>query len=60
MYPRIYLQVAIFLRGEPEFNRAIAADKGLLAKARRIFDANPQKPFGEFATAYHTVKSARM
>jgi hypothetical protein len=60
MYPRIDLQVAIFLRGEPEFNRAIAADKGLLLKARRIFDANPQQPLAEFATTYHAVKSARM
>jgi hypothetical protein len=38
--PRIDLQVAIFFRREPKFNCAIAADKGLLPKARGIFDRN--------------------
>jgi hypothetical protein len=60
MYPRIDLQVPIFLRGEPQFNCAVAADKGLLPKTRRIFDANPQQPFSKFATAYHAMKSARI
>src|ERR1700723_2331661 len=58
--PRIDLQIAIFFRREPKFNRAITADKGLLPKARGIFDRNAQQPLGEFATAYHAVKFARM
>ena len=57
--PRIDLQVAIFFRGEPQFNRAVAADKGLLAKARGVFDRNAQQPLGEFAAANRAVKLAR-
>jgi hypothetical protein len=58
--PRIDLQVAIFFRGEPQFNRAIAANKGLLAEARGIFNRNAQQPLGELAAAYRAVKFAGM
>src|SRR5208283_478004 len=56
VYPWIDLQVAVFFRGEAEFNRAVAADKGLLAKTSGIFDGNAQQPLGECAAADRTVK----
>jgi hypothetical protein len=60
MDPRIDLQVAIFFRGEPQFNRAVTSDKGLLLKACRIFDRNAQQPLSEFAAADGAVKLAGM
>ena len=58
--PRIDLQVAIFFRGEPKFNRTVAADKGLLSKARGVLDRNAQQPLGEFAATYCAMKFAGM
>ncbi|MGH7925450.1 MAG: hypothetical protein ACREQH_12760 [Candidatus Binatus sp.] len=60
MYPRIDLEVAIFFRGQPEFNRAVAADKGLLAKTRCIFYGNTQQPLRELAAADRAVKFVGM
>jgi hypothetical protein len=60
VYPRIDLQVAIFLRGEAKFNRTVAADKGLLSKAAGILDRNAQQPLGKFAAADRAVKFAGM
>src|SRR5260370_31338032 len=56
MNPRIDLQVAIFLRGKPELNRAVAADKGLLAEAAGVLDRNPEQPLSEWAAADRAVE----
>ena len=60
MNPRIDLQVAILLRGKTKLNRAVAADKGVLPKAARVLDRNPQQPLGAGPAANRAVKLVRM
>src|SRR5260370_39541516 len=60
MNPRIDLQVAILLGGNPELNRAVAADKGVLAEAADVLDRYPEQPLREGAAAYRAIKPGRM
>jgi len=60
MNPRIDLQVAILFRGQPQLNRAVAADKGLLAETAGVLDRYPEEPLREGAAANRSVKLGRM
>src|SRR4029077_10886714 len=60
MNPRIYLQIAVLFRGQPELNRAVAADKGVLAETAGVLDRNAEQPLREGAAANGAIKLSWM